>query len=311
MTSLLDSERESEPPARIPWRPEPRPSAWELVASSVADAIRDPKEGIDLFRTALSSPGRTLRRLGDFAEGLSTFRAFSDSNLEISLNGPIGAHRRWCSMETSIAEIQKIRSAHGGTLNDVVLTAIAEGFQALLVSRGESVDDRSVRSLVPISVRTEGERGQLDNHVAAMFVDLPVARMDPVERLKAIQVLTNELKKHHAGDPSVAIATIADHTPAALLALGTRVFAGMDQHSVQTITTNVPGPRRPLYAVGRRMLGAYPYVPIAGSVRLAVAIISYAGQLSFGFTGDYETSPDIDVLVTGVDRAIRDLVAAS
>ena len=85
----------------------------------------------------------------------------------------------------------------------------------------------------------------------------------------------------------------------------------LEQHAVQTVTTNVPGPRTPLYAAGRRMLHAYPYVPLSGSVRIGVAIFSYAGEVSFGVTGDYDAAPDIDVLAEGIAAGIRDLVATS
>ena len=62
------------------------------------------------------------------------------------------------------------------------------------------------------------------------------------------------------------------------------------QRSLNTVTTNVPGPQIPLYAAGRRMLEAFPYVPLAGTVRIGVAIFSYNGELNFGVTGDYDTA---------------------
>ena len=94
-----------------------------------------------------------------------------------------------------------------------------------------------------------------------------------------------------------------------MLALGARLFASLEQHAVQTVTTNVPGPQRTLYAAGRRMLTAYGYVPLAGSVRIGIAIFSYAGDLSFGITGDWDTTPDIEVLAKGIEAGIADLLA--
>ncbi len=96
-----------------------------------------------------------------------------------------------------------------------------------------------------------------------------------------------------------------------LLALGLRAATRMPQHSVNTVTTNVPGPQLPLYAAGRRMLECYPYVPIAGHVRIGVAIFSYDGGLAFGVTGDYDEAADIDVLCDGIGRSMRELVAAA
>ena len=119
---------------------------------------------------------------------------------------------------------------------------------------------------------------------------------DPVERLAAMRAQMEHLKHSGeavAGDVLVGLSGFA---PAMLLALGLRAATRMPQRSVNTVTTNVPGPQRPLYACGRRMLECFPYVPIAGHVRIGVAIFSYDGGLTFGVTGDYDEAPDIDVL---------------
>jgi diacylglycerol O-acyltransferase len=117
------------------------------------------------------------------------------------------------------------------------------------------------------------------------------------------------LKEHHQAIATNTLNSLSGFSPPALLALGARLFAGLEQHTVQTVTTNVPGPRHTLYAAGRQMLTAYPYVPLAGSVRIGVAIFSYAGQITFGITGDYESAPDIDVLASGIEKGIADLLA--
>src|SRR5271166_6183199 len=96
-----------------------------------------------------------------------------------------------------------------------------------------------------------------------------------------------------------------------LLALGLRAATRMPQHNVNTVTTNVPGPQRPLYAAGRRLLECFPYVPIAGHVRIGVAIFSYDGGLTFGVTGDYDKAPDIAVLCAGIEQSMNELVAAA
>lgn len=91
------------------------------------------------------------------------------------------------------------------------------------------------------------------------------------------------------------------------LALGSRAAFRTPQPLVQTVTTNVPGPRRPLYVLGRRMTDAYPYVPIGNSVRIAVAIFSYLDTVSFGVTADYDSLPDLNVFVDGIRRGLTEL----
>jgi hypothetical protein len=93
-----------------------------------------------------------------------------------------------------------------------------------------------------------------------------------------------------------------------LLAVSLRLALHAQQRLVQTVTTNVPGPQFPLYAAGRQMLYSYPYVPIAGSVRIGIAIFSYLGGLNFGVTADYDSVEDIDVLTRGIESGIAELL---
>ena len=96
-----------------------------------------------------------------------------------SLNGPIGPHRRWAWASAHLTDVKRVRSGLGGTVNDVVLTAITGAFRELLAARGESTD-RPVRTLVPVSVRSAQERETYNNRVSAIFAELPVGVGDPV-----------------------------------------------------------------------------------------------------------------------------------
>ena len=311
LSVLLDSDPDAAHPPGERWEPEPLPSGISLLNASLADGFRTPGEVVRNFRSALEAPGRVLHQLADVVDGFTSFRGFTKSPAETALNGPIGPHRRWCWASTSFADVRKIRAAHGGTVNDVVLAAIAQGFRTLMLSRGEPVDGLCVRTLVPVSVRHDDERGTFNNRVSAMFADLPMGIVDPVKRLAAIRAEMEDHKEHHQPAATDTLNSLSELAPPVLLALGARIFAGLEQHAVQTVTTNVPGPRQTLYAAGCRMLNAYPYVPLSGSVRIGVAIFSYAGQLTFGVTGDYETAPDIDVLTVGIESGIQDLLRRS
>jgi WS/DGAT/MGAT family acyltransferase len=263
------------------------------------------------LRSALRAPRRLREEIRDVGEGLWSFTRLATQGLETQLNGPVGPHRRWSWAETTLDEIKKIRKLHGGTVNDVVLTAITRGFRDLLLSRGEPVEDRVVRTLVPVSVRRPDERGEFNNRVSAMFADLPVGIEDPLERLEFIKNEMDDLKEHKMAVAIEELTSLSGFAPPVLLARGARFFARMPQQNVQTVTTNVPGPQRALYACGRRMLAAYPFVPLGGSVRIGVAMFSYTGQLSFGVTGDYETAADIQVLCDGIERGVEELARRS
>jgi diacylglycerol O-acyltransferase len=311
LSAILDASGDTPHPPPEPWSPRRVPTATSLVADAVRDNLTSPREGFRALRHSLQKQrrGELIRTLTEVGEGLATFR-FSRSKVESSLNGPIGPHRRWRQARTTIVDVKKIRSTHGGTVNDVVLSAITQGFRSLLLSRGESVRDRVVRTLVPVSVRREAERGVYNNRVSAMFAELPVGIEDPVERLLLIREQMENLKEHHQAVAAETLTSLSGFAPPALLAVGARLFAGVEQSSVQTVATNVPGPQQTLYAAGRPMVAAYPYVPLAGSVRIGVAIFSYIGQITFGITCDASSVSDVDLLARGIEEGIEDLLAS-
>jgi diacylglycerol O-acyltransferase / wax synthase len=204
-----------------------------------------------------------------------------------------------------------VRTELGGTVNDVVLASITAGFRALLEHRGEDLSNRVVRTLVPVSVRADHERGTMNNRVSGMFPGLPVSIDDPAERLASISEQLSMLKSSKQAVAGDALVRFAGFAPPMLLAMGARLAARTPQRALQTVTTNVPGPQFPLYVAGRRMVYSYPYVPILGNVRISIAIFSYCGRLFFGITGDYDTVSDIDVLRDGIEAGMQELVAAA
>ncbi len=304
LSAILDEQPESQPPPRDEWVPERQPSGGELTVRSLTRRALSPLEAM---RAALGSPRRLAVRVTETTQGLLTFSGIVRLPDASSLNGPIGPHRRWDWASAQLSDVKRIRAALGGTVNDVVLAAITGGFRVLLESRRERTD-RVVRTLVPVSVRSEGERREYNNRVSAIFADLPVGITGAADRLQSVRRQMERLKQSHeavAGDVLVGLSGFA---PAMLLALGLRTATHVPQRSVNTVTTNVPGPQRPLYAAGRRMLECMPYVPLGGHVRVGVAIFSYDGSLRFGVTGDYDRAPDIGTLCRGIEQSMAELV---
>jgi WS/DGAT/MGAT family acyltransferase len=243
--------------------------------------------------------------------GLANFRTLLSPGATSSLNGPIGPHRRWDWARARLSDIKKIREQHGGTVNDVVLAVITRGFRELLLSRGESVNDKVIRTMVPVSVRADEERGTYNNKVSAMFAELPVGIEDPDERLLAVHEQMMDLKQSGQAVAAERLTALSGFAPAMLLALAGRVGTRLPQTAVNTVTTNVPGPQQPLYLVGKRMLEAFPFVPLGGHVRVAIAIFSYDGGINFGVTGDRDTADDIDVLCRGIESGVAELLGTS
>jgi WS/DGAT/MGAT family acyltransferase len=300
---LLDHRRESDPEQPGPWNPQTPPRPAALLARAIADTLLLPWEAA----RAVPAPQRLLSLGSEAAQGLLRLRGVAVPTPPSSLNGPLGSHRRWAWARARLSEIKQVRYAFGGTVNDVVLACIAGGFRELLAGRGEPLD-RSVRTLVPVSVRSPGERGEYNNRVSAMFADLPVGIEDPVARLRSISAQLADLKESHEAVAGEVLTSLGGFAPALLLALAERLATRVPQRNVNTVTTNVPGPQHPLYACGRRMLESFPYVPLGGHVRVGVAIFSYDGACTFGVTGDYDAAPDIEVLCEGIERSLAELL---
>ena len=313
LSVIMDTSPEPSTPLPDDWMPEPAPSSRDLARQAVVDMVRSPYEQFRAVRASTRVPRQAARQIGEVARGVANMRGLIAPTPVSSLNGPIGPHRRWIWASTTVRDIKLVRKALGGSFNDVVLASITRGFRDLLLSRGESVD-RVLRTLVPVSVRARDASGMAvgdgtyENKVSAMFAELPVQVVDPVERLHAITAQMAHLKESNQALAAEAMTSLGGFAPPMVLALGTRLASRAAQRNVNTVTTNVPGPQLPLYVVGRRMLAAYPYVPLAGQVRIGVAIFSYDGQVNFGITGDYDSAPDIDVLATGIEDGMAELL---
>jgi WS/DGAT/MGAT family acyltransferase len=295
------------------WTPHAEPSGTGLVVEALENMARSPYEQLRAARAQTRWLRQTAAYVGEVASGVFALSGLVRPTPLSSLNGPLGPHRRYAWATTTVEDIRAVRKEHGGTFNDVVLACITNGFRELLLSRGEDVE-RVVRTLVPVSVRARDESGRAvgdgtyENKVSAMFAELPIEIEDPVLRLAAITDQMKDLKESKQALAGEALTSMSGFAPPMLLALGMRIATRAAQRNVNTVTTNVPGPQFPLFAAGRRMLRAFPYVPLAGQVRLGIAIFSYDGEVNFGITGDYDTTPDIDVLAHGIEDGMAQLL---
>ena len=311
LSVILSQDRQLEREEVGAWHAGPEPSSAELIAHALALRAASPYEALRTAVSAVRGPRRVASKAIETARGMANLRSLLNPNTASSLNGPIGPHRRWNWARARLSDVKQIRQAHGGTINDVVLAVITSGFRELLLARGESVDGRVIRSLVPVSVRASDEHGTYDNKVSAMFAELPIELEDPLERLRSLHEQMQELKQSGQAVAAERLTALSGFAPAMLLALAGRVGTRLPQSAVNTVTTNVPGPQQPLYLAGRRMLEAFPFVPLGGHVRVGVAIFSYDGGINFGVTGDFDTAPDIGVLCEGIERGVAELLSAT
>ncbi len=313
MTVMFD-DRPPAAPERA-WQPEPEPSSAELVVRTLSHQAVNPPEQLRIVRAVARRPRASLQRAwaaageaADLVRGIASAAGLLRPLGRSSLTGPVGPHRTWSCARLHLSDVKSVRTALGGTVNDVVLTVTSGGLRELLSARGEHVEGRTVRALVPVSVRSPGERGTYNNRVSAMFAELPVGIADPAARLATVRAQMDGLKASKQAVAGDVLTSLSGFAPPMLLALGGRLAARSPTLGVQTGVTNVPGPQHSLRTLDRRLLESFPFVPLIGHVRISIAIFSYDGGLYFGVTGDYDSSNDIAILTAGVEAAMAQLL---
>ena len=287
------------------------PSPVQLAALAALDVITLPAREALALTDAMADPAGAARQVTDTARALAKLTPAMRPATGSSLSGHIGRQRRYTWARASLDDVKAIKRKLGGTVNDVALAAISGGFRTLLLARGEEPGPHMVRSLVPVSVRAPGEEDVYNNQVSAVLADLPVHLADPVERLAAVQAELLALNTSREAEAGEALTAVGRYTPFPVASWWVRLGFALPQRDIVTVTTNVPGPQQPLYGMGRRIAEIIPYVPIATTLRTGVSIFSYCGKMTFGITGDFATSPDLDVLAHGIEDGISELLKAS
>jgi diacylglycerol O-acyltransferase len=308
---IFDLSPEPSPPAADDRIVPAEPTDLQLAGRAALDAILLPVREAGAIRAAASQPARFVSRAADTLQALATLATSARPATDSSLSGPIGQQRRYALARASLDDIKTIKRELGGTVNDVVLAAISSGFRALLLARGEQPGQDMVPSMVPVSLRGEGEAGIAENRVSSLVAHLPVHLADPAERLAAIRDELSALKAGKGASAGEALVALGRYTPFPLASLAVRLAFRVPQREIVTVTTNVPGPRQPLYGMGRRLVEMIPYVPISTTLRTGVSIFSYCDRVTFGITGDYDTNPDLDVLARGIEHGVAELMAAA
>lgn len=222
-----------------------------------------------------------------------------------SLNEPIGASRRFATVDVPLAELKRIGHSLGGTVNDVVLSACAAGLGRLFAERGEAAEVDHVRAMIPVNLRQASERLALGNRVTSLFVDLPVAEPDPLLRFHKVAAAVGDLKQGGGAAGTDAVIGLAGATPPLIQSVITRL--AFTPRLFNVTITNVPGPPSTLYGLGAPLRRVIPQVPIFSGHAVGIAVVSYDGNVTFGLNADRETVPDLAVLREGIEAELAAL----
>jgi WS/DGAT/MGAT family acyltransferase len=304
-----EGEPEPEPTAEAEWTPGRRPGLLELLALGAA---RDARDSLSLVTGALAAgahPQRAARRLLDAAGGIGEIAwAALNPAPDTPLNVPIGPHRRFVTVDGRLEDFKTIKNALGGTVNDVVLAVVTGALRDFLQSRGVRTEGLELRALVPVSLRGASGGGDvIGNQLAAMRATLPVHIADPLARLEAVRTSMEGIKESRQALGAEVLAGVQNFAPPTILAQASRI--NFSTRLFNLLVTNLPGPQVPLYVLGREIREVYPIAFLPRDHALAVAIMSYNGQMNFGLLADSQTLPELDQLGGWVSDALEELLA--
>ncbi|WP_151081864.1 WS/DGAT/MGAT family O-acyltransferase [Nocardioides cynanchi] len=305
---VLDATPEPGTAVADDWRPERPRHTLVFTAQAARHLAGAPLDAGRAVAHALATPRQLVRTTRQTARGALALTGAVLPVHRTTLTGPLSGSRRYAWTDVSLDDVRTVRKAYGVTVNDVALAAVTGGFRRLLLARGETPDAHALRSLVPVSTREVGTESIPDNRVSLMLPYLPVDLDAPADRLAAVRRRVGTLRHLHEPEAGTSFTTAAEYGAFPSVSLAMRTVFHLPQRQIATVTTNVPGPRRTLYALGRPAVAMLPYVPIADRVRIGVAMFSYRDTLSFGITGDYDTVPDLQVLADGIGESMAELL---
>jgi diacylglycerol O-acyltransferase / wax synthase len=310
---LFDATRQPReiPPPERPWNPRPVPSDAEVIAEGVMDVVRAPFALAGKALGAVRHPRRAIAEVAEAVQGIADVfvRPMLTPAPATPFNEEISSHRRVHWVTFPLADFRTIKAELGGTVNDVVLAAVAGAVRRYLELSGTRTEGLELRALVPVSIRSEDQRNTMGNRVAAMRGPLPVYVADPVERLRIVRESMQGLKESKQALGAEVISGLQEFAPPNLLAQASRL--NFSTRLFNLIVTNVPGPQAPLYLLGRELEELVPFAFLPENHGLAVAIMSYNGKLSFGLLGDYDVLRDIDLLGDFLVQSVDELLEAA
>src|SRR5215208_896469 len=310
-TVLFDVKPVPEPAeADHEWVASPEPSGATLLAKDAEGLLSAPLRLARRVEHAVEHPEATLHQVSESLTALGEVGwNFANPAPDTPLNHGIGPHRRFAWVRSDLSKFKRIKDVLGGTVNDVVLAVVSGAMRGWLRSRGVRTEGMELRAQVPVSIRAEGERGQLGNRIAVVRGPVPVYVEDPVQRLKVVRESMQGIKQSKQALGAEVISRFNDFAPPTLLAQAARV--NFSTRLFNLVVTNVPGPQIPLYVLGRELQDIFPVGFLPPNQALFIAIMSYNGGMNFGLLADYDAIPDVDVIAEGIEASIAELVEAA
>jgi len=308
LAALLDLSPEGRDLGNPPdWECDPQPSALEMLARSAVSLATQPlraaRVSYGLLRSAptlAAAAPRPSLPVVDRLLGRDRNVVLSSTSLRAPatpFNRSIGPHRRWAFRSVGLDTVKEIKNAAGVTVNDVVMALTAGALRSWLLDQ-DALPARPLVAGVPVSVRTDEQKGTHGNRVSSMIAPIPTHLDDPGERLAAAHEAMRAAKEQHGALPADLLADVTQFAMPALAGQAARLAARLRVvervSPFNLIVSNVPGPNVPLYYGGAKLLAYYPLSAITDGQGLNITVMSYGGQLHFGLLADRDLVPDVD-----------------
>jgi len=288
------------------WIPRPAPGPLGLLGAELTRRAGIPFKMMRQGTGWIQHPLESSRRAMDIVSGVSgTLSNNLSSASETPFNVPIGSHRRFDWTRFDMAAMREVKKKLGGTLNDIALACVAGAVRKQLSADGSDLEDIDFRVMMPVSTRTEDQRGKLGNRVSLLVASLPVGEKDARRRVEAVVEKTRELKKSSQVTGAEALEELSDWTSPALITGASRLAAS--RRAFNMVVTNVPGPPQPIFLSGAHMLASYPLVPLFENQAVGIALFSYDNVLHWGFNADWDAVPDLHDFVLAVEQEFETL----
>jgi WS/DGAT/MGAT family acyltransferase len=302
-TLLLDPTPEPPSAELEEWTPASTPPDMRLLASGIVDRVR---EGARIARLPIDIALRPRRALELLGTGVSALRAARHSLApapESPLNEPISPSRHIASAQRPFEDLRTAKLRHEASVNDVLLAAAAGGLRRYMQHRGET--PTRLKTMVPVSVRANGEAGELGNRISFVFVELPCDEPDPVRRLERVKAAMGERKEGGEPEGAQAMLDAIAYAPRTLQHVVSRAAASA--RAFNLVVSNIPGPPMPLYMLGCRLEEVYPVVPLADEHVVSIGLTTVDDQAFLGVYADREALPDADALAAAIAESVDEL----
>lgn len=298
MNVLLDANPEAPvlPKREIKFRiPPPRDALSSLTAGFVDSYSDFAKRILSAMADMLTMAERVASNGGnvdanEFATLFPEITAFTERlRFNVLYQGP----QKFACTEIPLADVKAIRKECGTSVNDVILAIVTATIRRYCELHGDPVKGKLFRMMVPVNLRGSGDPAGLGNRISLVPVTVPLNIRDPRRLLAAVHKRTEFLKRVHAAELVSLAGGLIGMFPTSVQGLAGPIASQLPVTPFNLVCTNVPGPQSPLYLLGQKMLDWYPYVPVGGEMAVNCAILSYNGQVYFGFSGDVHAAPDL------------------